>query len=55
MLGICQGGVLSLCYSAAQPQAIRKLVTLVTPVDFHAEGNILSHWVANYKLALNAQ
>lgn len=52
MLGICQGGVLSLCYSAIQPEFIRKLVTLVTPVDFHAEGNILSRWVANVDMSL---
>lgn len=52
MLGICQGGVLSLCYSAMQPTSIRKLVTLVTPVDFHVEGNILSRWVANLDLSL---
>ncbi|MEO1888524.1 MAG: class III poly(R)-hydroxyalkanoic acid synthase subunit PhaC [Cycloclasticus sp.] len=47
LLGICQGGVFSLCYSALHTQDIRKLVTLVTPVDFHAEGNILSHWTNN--------
>ncbi|PCI68090.1 MAG: class III poly(R)-hydroxyalkanoic acid synthase subunit PhaC [Piscirickettsiaceae bacterium] len=44
LLGICQGGVFSLCYSALHPEHIRKLVTLVTPVDFHSEGNILSLW-----------
>ncbi|ORU93362.1 MAG: class III poly(R)-hydroxyalkanoic acid synthase subunit PhaC [Cycloclasticus sp. symbiont of Bathymodiolus heckerae] len=44
LLGICQGGVFSLCYSALHPADIRKLVTLVTPVDFHAEGNTLNLW-----------
>jgi polyhydroxyalkanoate synthase len=44
LLGICQGGVFSLCYSALHPSDIRKLVTLVTPVDFHAEGNTLNLW-----------
>lgn len=33
LAGICQGGVLSLCYSALHPDKIRNLVTLVTPVD----------------------
>lgn len=44
LLGICQGGVFSLCYSALHPNDIRKLVTLVTPVDFHTEGNVLGLW-----------
>ena len=37
LLGICQGGVLSLCYAALHPERVRNLVTCVTPVDFHAD------------------
>jgi polyhydroxyalkanoate synthase subunit PhaC len=37
LLGICQGGVLSLCYAALHPERIRNLITAVTPVDFHAD------------------
>ncbi|KQT58531.1 hypothetical protein ASG52_21710 [Methylobacterium sp. Leaf456] len=37
LLGICQGGVLSLCYTALHADKIRNLVTCVTPVDFHAD------------------
>jgi len=37
MLGICQGGVLSLLYAALHPETARNLVTVVTPVDFHAD------------------
>ena len=37
LLGICQGGVLSLIYSALYPDKIRNLITCVTPVDFHAD------------------
>jgi len=37
MLGICQGGLLSLCYAALHPAKVRNLVTVVTPVDFHAD------------------
>lgn len=37
LLGICQGGVLSLLYSALHPDKVRNLVTAVTPVDFHAD------------------
>jgi len=44
LLGICQGGVFSLCYNALHPADIRKLVTLVTPVDFHADDNLLKDW-----------
>lgn len=37
LLGICQGGVLSLCYAALHGEKLRNLVTCVTPVDFHAD------------------
>jgi polyhydroxyalkanoate synthase len=45
LLGVCQGGVLSLCYSALHSQRIRRLITLTTPVDFRTEDNLLSRWV----------
>ncbi len=44
VLGICQGGTLSLCYSALHPHRVRNLVTMVTPVDFHTPGNLLGQW-----------
>ncbi|MCP4698137.1 MAG: class III poly(R)-hydroxyalkanoic acid synthase subunit PhaC [Gammaproteobacteria bacterium] len=44
LLGICQGGTFSLCYSAMHPERVRNLVTMVTPVDFHTPDNLLSHW-----------
>jgi poly[(R)-3-hydroxyalkanoate] polymerase subunit PhaC len=44
LLGVCQGGTLSLCYTALHPERIRNLVTMVTPVDFHTEGNLLAAW-----------
>ena len=37
LLGVCQGGVLSLCYTALHPEKVRNLVTCVAPVDFHAD------------------
>lgn len=37
LLGICQGGVLSLCHAALFPEKIRNLILMVTPVDFHAD------------------
>jgi polyhydroxyalkanoate synthase len=45
LLGVCQGGVLALCYAALHAAQVRNLVTMVTPVDFHTPGDLLSKWV----------
>jgi len=45
LLGICQGGAFALCYAALHPDKVRNLVTMVTPVDFHTDDNMLSNWV----------
>ena len=45
LLGVCQGGVLSLCYAALHPQQVAHIVALTTPVDFHTPANLLSRWV----------
>jgi polyhydroxyalkanoate synthase subunit PhaC len=44
LLGVCQGGSLSLCYAALQPERLRNLITMVTPVDFHTPENLLTKW-----------
>ena len=44
LLGICQGGVFSLCYAALHPDKVKNLITMVTPVDFHTDDNMLSNW-----------
>lgn len=44
VLGICQGGTFSLCYAALHPTKVKNLITMVTPVDFHTDDNLLSHW-----------
>jgi polyhydroxyalkanoate synthase len=44
LLGICQGGVFSLCYAALHPQKVKNLITMVTPVDFHVEDGLLNVW-----------
>ncbi|HSH41970.1 MAG TPA: class III poly(R)-hydroxyalkanoic acid synthase subunit PhaC [Arenicellales bacterium] len=44
ILGVCQGGTFSLCYTALHPQKVGNLVTMVTPVDFHTADNLLSRW-----------
>jgi len=42
ILGICQGGTLSLCYTALHSAKVKNLITMVTPVDFHTEENKLT-------------
>ncbi|MFU8856144.1 MAG: class III poly(R)-hydroxyalkanoic acid synthase subunit PhaC [Deferrisomatales bacterium] len=44
LLGICQGGTFSLCYSALHPEKIKNLITMVTPVDFHVRDGLLNVW-----------
>ena len=44
LLGICQGGVFALLYTATHPGRVRRLVTMVTPVDFHTPDDLLSLW-----------
>jgi polyhydroxyalkanoate synthase len=44
LIGVCQGGTLSLCYCALHPRQVANLVTMVTPVDFHTPDNLLSKW-----------
>ena len=44
LLGVCQGGTLSVCHAALHPERVRNLVTMVTPVDFRTEDNLLSKW-----------
>jgi polyhydroxyalkanoate synthase len=45
LLGVCQGGTLSLCYTALHPEQVRGLITMVTPVDFKTPSDLLSKWV----------
>ena len=44
LLGVCQGGTLSLCYAAAEPKRVRNIITMVTPVDFRTPDNLLTKW-----------
>ncbi|WP_158885068.1 class III poly(R)-hydroxyalkanoic acid synthase subunit PhaC [Rhodanobacter sp. L36] len=47
LLGICQGGAFSLCYTALHADKVKNLITMVTPVDFHTPDNMLSLWTRN--------
>lgn len=44
VLGVCQGGTLSLCYASLFTESVRNLVTMVTPVDFRTPENLLTKW-----------
>jgi len=52
LLGICQGGAFSLCYAALNPRKVRNLVTMVTPVDFHTDDNMLANWTRGLDIDL---
>jgi polyhydroxyalkanoate synthase len=51
VLGVCQGGVLSVCFSALHPTRVRNLITMVTPVDFHTPADLLSKWAGKIDIA----
>ena len=55
LMGVCQGGVLSLCYSALHPQQVANLVTLTTAVDFQTPDDLLSKWVRGLDTELLAR
>ncbi|GGD55005.1 class III poly(R)-hydroxyalkanoic acid synthase subunit PhaC [Pseudoxanthomonas indica] len=55
VLGICQGGAFSLCHAALNPDKIKNLITMVTPVDFHTPDNMLSHWTREMDVDLFVQ
>lgn len=52
ILGICQGGTFSLCYTALHQKKVRNLITTVTPVDFHTKQDLLSLMVRNVDIDL---
>jgi len=37
LLGICEGGVFSLCFAALYPARVKNLILTITPVDFHQD------------------
>jgi len=52
VLGICQGGAFSLCYTSLHAGKVQNLVTMVTPVDFQTPDNLLSAWVQHIDIDL---
>jgi polyhydroxyalkanoate synthase len=55
LLGVCQGGTISLCYAALEPTQIAQLITMVTPVDFKTPENLLSKWAQHIDAGLLTQ
>jgi polyhydroxyalkanoate synthase len=49
LLGICEGGVFTICYAALRPERVANLILTITPVDFHPETDAerLSHGLIN--------
>ncbi|APS84257.1 alpha/beta hydrolase [Piscirickettsia salmonis] len=54
LLGVCQGGVFSLCLSLLQPDKLKRLILMGTPVDLHTADNILMQR-AKRSIALKGQ
>jgi len=44
LLSICQGGTLSLCFTALHPEKVKNLITMVAPVDLHTRDGMLNLW-----------
>jgi polyhydroxyalkanoate synthase len=47
VVGVCQGGTLGLCLASLRPDLVHRLVTLVTPVDFHTADDTLATLAAH--------
>src|SRR4051794_21078786 len=37
LLGVCEGGVFTIAFSALEPDRVNTLVLTITPIDFHAD------------------
>jgi polyhydroxyalkanoate synthase len=44
VLGVCMGGLLSLCFAALHSEKVGALVTMGTAVDYHADEPIINRW-----------
>ena len=42
LMGVCQGGTLALCHTLRRPERVRRLITMVTPVDFATPDDVLA-------------
>lgn len=44
MLGICQGGTMSVIYASLYPEKVKNICTMVTPFDFSTDDGLLFSW-----------
>jgi polyhydroxyalkanoate synthase len=51
LVGVCQGGTLSLCYAAWQTDQLTSLTTMITPVDFAGHDTLLNLWTADLAIS----
>jgi len=42
LLGVCQGGTFSCCYSSFYPDKVKNLITMVAPIDFSSQKSLLN-------------
>ncbi|MEA5534423.1 class III poly(R)-hydroxyalkanoic acid synthase subunit PhaC [Crocosphaera sp. XPORK-15E] len=42
LLGICQGGIFTLCYSAIYQEKVKNLIVMIAPVDFKLSNTLLN-------------
>lgn len=50
IIGICQGGTLSVMYAALFPEKVNTLTTIVTPVDFSTDDALLFRWAKDFNV-----
>ena len=44
LMGVCQGGTFALCHVGRRPDRVRRLITMVTPVDFATPDDVLARY-----------
>jgi len=42
LLGVCQGGTFSVCYSSLYPEKVKNLIVMVAPIDFNMPNSLLN-------------
>jgi len=45
LLGVCQGGTMSACFTSLHPERVKNLITMVAPIDFQTTDDLLSRWL----------
>ncbi|OFI01499.1 poly-beta-hydroxybutyrate polymerase [Clostridium acetireducens DSM 10703] len=44
LIGVCQGGTFSTIYAALNPDKVKNLITMVTPIEFDTNDGLLFKW-----------